>query len=57
MPKGTGSTSLLYRIFLDAAIPEGFVVHQGIIIPLPISQVLRLAELQAPPEANQIFQT
>ena len=33
---------------LGAAVPAGFVVHQGLIIPLPIYQVLRLAKVQAP---------
>ena len=42
---------------LGAAVPMGFVVHQGLVIPLPIYQVLRLAKVQAPPEANHMYQT
>ena len=42
---------------LGAAVPAGFVVHQGLVIPLPIYQVLRLAKVQAPPEANHMYQT
>ena len=33
---------------LGEAVPAGFVVHQGLVIPLPIYQVFRLAEVQAP---------
>ena len=33
---------------LGAAVPAGFVVHQGLVITLPIYQVLRLAKVQAP---------
>ena len=42
---------------LGAALPTGFAVHQGLVIPLPIYQVLRLAKGQAPPEANHMYQT
>ena len=41
---------------LGAAVPAGFFVHQGLVIPLPIYQVLRLAKVQAPPEANHMYQ-
>ena len=40
---------------LSAAVTAGFVVHQGLIVPLPFNQVLRLADLKAPPEANKMF--
>ena len=33
---------------LGAAVPADIVVHQGLVIPLPIYQVLRLAKVQAP---------
>ena len=36
------------KCVLGAAVPVGFVVHQGLVILLPIYQVLRLAEVQAP---------
>ena len=34
---------------LGSAAPAGFVVYQGFVIPLPVYQVLRLANIQAPP--------
>ena len=38
-----------------AAIPPGFVVHQGLVIPLPVYQVLRSANIKAPPKPNRQF--
>ena len=40
---------------LRAAILAGFVVHIGLVIPLPVYQVLRLADIQAPPKPNCQF--
>ena len=34
------------------AVSAGFIVHQGLVIPLTIFQVLRLAKIQAPPVVN-----
>ena len=42
---------------LGAAVPDGFVVHQRLVIPLPVYQVLRLADIKAPPKPNCKFQT
>lgn len=39
------------------AVLARFVVHQGLVIPLPIFKVLRLAELKAPPVVNPQLQT
>ena len=42
---------------LGTAVLAGFVVHQGLVIPLPVYQVLGLADIQAPPKLNCQFQT
>ena len=52
-----GLTPPFEEYVLGAAVPAGFVVHQGLVIPLPIYQVLRLAKMQAPPEAIHMYQT
>ena len=42
---------------LGVAAPSGFVVHQGLVVPLPVYQVFRVTKLQALPEAIQMYQT
>ena len=40
----------------DTAVLTEFVVHQGLVVPLPVYQVLKLANIQAS-EPNCQFQT
>lgn len=42
---------------LGAAVLAAFVVHQGLVNLLPVYQVLRLANIQAPLEPDCLFQT
>ena len=41
---------------LGAAVPIGFFVYQGLVIPLNVYQVLRLSNIKAPPKPNCQFQ-
>ena len=50
-----GSPPSFKKYVLSADVPMGFAVHQGL-VSFTFYQFLRLAELQAPSEANQMYQ-
>ena len=49
--------SPLKALILSKVVSVGIVVHQGLVVPLPIYHILRLIELQATFEANRMYQT